>query len=458
MSSNTIFNGSSRYSTDFQAVIDRSVAIASLSLTPLQAQRADLQSQSSALSAVDSKFGALQSAANQLDAALGASSLRASVSSADLAAVTLSAGAVEANYKLEVIDIGAVSTAMSKRAGASAPGVLKVTDPGKTTIAAGSSFYLDVDGAETPALVRPSGTTLNALVEAINVAKLNVHATAVNVGSPSDPDYRLSIASTKYDDVSLGLTDQDGHSLLDPPDLGNAVEYSVNGSTPVTANTRTIVLAPGVTLDLTGENEDAPATISVTRSTDAIATALASFVNAYNAAAAEVDSHRGEKPGALAGQSIIFTLSNTLSDLTGYTAAGGTFGSLRDLGISLDKGGMLSFDTAAFRVSVAGHLDELDTFLGNTKTGGYLKSTLDSLVSLEDSDKGAVKTQSRILSDEITAQDKKIEEEQQRIENLRTALTQQMSAADALIASLEQQVTYITGMFESMRVASQGYN
>jgi hypothetical protein len=44
-----------------------------------------------------------------------------------------------------------------------------------------------------------------------------------------------------------------------------------------------------------------------------------------------------------------------------------------------------------------------------------------------------------------------------RIEALTNRLNAQMAAADALIASLEQQAVYISGMFESMRAASGMY-
>jgi len=67
MSDSSLFTGASRYSSDFQAVIDRAVAIASLPLTQMQSTRARLGAESVALNSLESKFGALQAAIQSLE-------------------------------------------------------------------------------------------------------------------------------------------------------------------------------------------------------------------------------------------------------------------------------------------------------------------------------------------------------------------------------------------------------
>ena len=57
-----IFTGTSAYSQDFQNVITRAVAIASLPITLLTNQQTTLTNQSNELSTIDSKFTALQTA------------------------------------------------------------------------------------------------------------------------------------------------------------------------------------------------------------------------------------------------------------------------------------------------------------------------------------------------------------------------------------------------------------
>ena len=53
--SSSVFSGNSRYSADFQAVIDRTVAIASLPISQLNAQKTSLSDQPTALTGLDGK-------------------------------------------------------------------------------------------------------------------------------------------------------------------------------------------------------------------------------------------------------------------------------------------------------------------------------------------------------------------------------------------------------------------
>jgi hypothetical protein len=62
-----------------------------------------------------------------------------------------------------------------------------------------------------------------------------------------------------------------------------------------------------------------------------------------------------------------------------------------------------------------------------------------------------------LVKSQVAAQDDRINEQQDRIDRLRTSLEQQMAAADALIAQLEQEATYINSLFQSMQTASQTY-
>jgi len=55
---------------------------------------------------------------------------------------------------------------------------------------------------------------------------------------------------------------------------------------------------------------------------------------------------------------------------------------------------------------------------------------------------------------QIDHQNQRIDDEQSRIDALTKDLTGRMAAADALIASLEQQVTYFTTLFGSMNGTS----
>ena len=107
----TIFSGTSRYANDFQQIINRSVAIASLPMTQLEAQKTTLSDQSSALGALDSKFAALQSSLLGMASASG-SSWSTSVSDGSVAKADLTDGALAGVYSVQVAGLGSSTSAM----------------------------------------------------------------------------------------------------------------------------------------------------------------------------------------------------------------------------------------------------------------------------------------------------------------------------------------------------------
>src|SRR5260370_25445039 len=97
-SANTSFKGASTYSSDFQNVISRAVAIASLPLNLLTTQQTALTNQSKELTALDTKFAALQTAVQKVDTALGGSSFHTAVSMDKVVDINVANGARERVY------------------------------------------------------------------------------------------------------------------------------------------------------------------------------------------------------------------------------------------------------------------------------------------------------------------------------------------------------------------------
>jgi flagellar capping protein FliD len=59
--------------------------------------------------------------------------------------------------------------------------------------------------------------------------------------------------------------------------------------------------------------------VTVTRSTSALSSALFSFADAYNAVVDELAKWRGQSAGPLQGQSILSSMTQTLSSIATYT-------------------------------------------------------------------------------------------------------------------------------------------
>ncbi len=443
MANNTIFSGSSRYSSDFTAIIDRAVAIASLPLTQLKGMKQRLQDQSSAIESLNSKVTAVQNAISSLNNAAGLDSFSTSVSNGSVLSASVGSGAFNGSYTIEVTSLGAYSTAMSK------DGLVKVADPAKESISASPNPSYTLNGTT----ITPASNTLNSLAAAINDAGLDVQATVVNIGSGSAPDYRLALQSTKLGAVAMQLNDGTADLFSTDPPNGSKATYKINGVDALPSDSRTITVGPGITANLSGEGK---ATVTVSRSTAAITNAITSLVNSYNAAVSELDKHRGINGGALTGQGLVAAISESLRSVGQFAAGEGEITSLTDLGVNFDQEGRMSFDTATFASATSGKFDQLLSFLGRSTSGGFLKAATGILDGLENATDGLITTAANSVAMEIAAEGDRIAENELRIDNLRQSLTEQMAAADALIASLEQQANYITQMFESMRMNSKG--
>ena len=438
------FTGVSSYASDLQQVITRAVNIAALPLQLMQNQLQKMSDQSTELSALDTKFSALQTAIQQLDSSLGVSSYSATSSDSSLVSASVSAGAAEGTYTIDVSDPGSSSTSISD---SSLPAV---SDPNSTSISTSSSFTLTVNGTTTT--INPDSNTLSSLAQAINAASAGVQASVINTGG-STPQYQLVLRSTELGPDTIQLNDG-SQDLLDTLTTGGLATYDVNGlGASIQSNSRTVTLAPGLTINLLQATPSGqPVTVTVSRDASSASTAVSNFVTAYNAVHTELESQVGQSGGALQGQNIVYQLFNSLSQVALYSGSSGAVRTLADMGVTLDDTGQLTFDSSQFN---SDSVDALQNFLGGASTGGFLQAATNALNGVEDATSGSLKMAIQDLNGQIANENDQISTEDQKIVDLQNNVTQQVAAADALIASLESQKTYMTGLFQSMMYSNE---
>ncbi len=279
---------------------------------------------------------------------------------------TVQQGALAGTYSIEVESLGSYSTALSS-AGASS-----VADPTKENISADSSFTLQIGSTSTT--ITPASSTLQSLVQAINsTASDKVQATLVNVGSTGSPDYRLSLRAVNLGADPIDLTDGSG-SLISTSTAGELASYKVAGlDSSITSNSRTVTLAPGLSVNLTGKSVAGQATtVSVVNSSNAVASAFSSLAVAYNRAVDTIAQHYGEGAGPLQGDSLLQSLSQVLTQIGAYNN-GSPATALANFGITLDQSGHLSVNTTTFNAAASADFSGLLSTLGSTTTTGFLK-------------------------------------------------------------------------------------
>jgi flagellar hook-associated protein 2 len=89
--------------------------------------------------------------------------------------------------------------------------------------------------------------------------------------------------------------------------------------------------------------------------------------------------------------------------------------------------------------------------------GGFLGVVSNALNNLEEPTTGEVKTTEANLTSEISTIGAQISTKQAQVDQLQTNMENQMTTADALIASMEQQYTYMTDLFQAQQTASLQY-
>lgn len=461
--SSTIFAGNSRYASDFSTVIDRAVSLASLPKTQLQQGRAKLDSEASSLRKLSTLVSALQSAVTGLNGQLEFAAFQGYASDSTVLRPHLSDGVSEGTYTLEVLSLGSYTTAQTVP---SSPQVANPDTQNITTATGEFTLTIDTDpdsGADTPIEVKftPASGSLKSLVEAINrEAGEHVQAAIVNIGTSNAPNYQLSLQSSKLGRTSIQINDgsQDlmqAPDLVTPGALGSMASYKVNGIS-VSADSRTVTVAPHLTVDLL--KTAGRQTITVSSSTEPFTEALRSVISAYNNVTRELDKHHGNKDAVLSGQSILSTVSGIMRKIVTTPSGSGSLRSLADLGLHFDREGILSLDSTVHEKAMKSSMDDLRALVGNTDTGGVLKLANTMVNELTKSDTGLLAGSIKSTEEGLLRYDQRIAEEETRIERVTQDLQARMAAADAMIAALEQQVLYFTGMFESMRVASGSYN
>ncbi len=440
------FTGMSNFSQDLNNAVSRAVQIAGLPIQLLQNHVNDLTNQQNELDTLNGDVSAVQSAISTLASAAG-SVLTGSVSDPSVGTVTLGSAATAGTYSLEVTNLGSYSSAASN------DGLITVTDPSTQNISASSNYSLTVTtdgGSPVTTPISFSGGNLNVLAQAINESGAGVQATLVNLGSTASPDFRLSLQGDQLGAVTMQLNDGTRDLLTATGNPGEMAQYSIYGQ-PVESGSDTVTLAPGLTMQLTGET-NGPVTVTVAADSSGIATALGTLVTNYNSAITELNNNRGQTDVALAGQSIVYQITGALQKLANYSTGSGSISSLAALGLKFsDMTGQLSFDQTIFDAATSGQSTALTQFLGSATGGGFLQAASNIMTALLDPTSGSLSQQISSVQANLTSTNTQMAAKEAALTLLQSKLTQQMAAADTMIYALQQQASILQQMLTSQQ-------
>src|ERR1700733_3520868 len=435
----TTTTGTSNFAASLQASVTRALEIAALPMQALQADQSTISGETSELSTLSGLFNTLQTSLQNIGSGTGGSAVQATVSDQSVATATVTGSPLPGTYTVQVLNAGSSSSAISNSATA-------VTDPTTEDISNSTSFTLTV-GTSTYTV---SANDLNDLATAINSSGAPVQAVVVNLGSPESPNYQLSLQATGLGDVALQLNDGTT-DLLTSLNTGSDATYTVDGqpappSTGITTDSSTVTIAPGlnVTLGAVGTT-----TVTVASSLSSVSSELASFVTAYNSAFAEVEKNTGQNGGALVGDSSVLDMEQTLTQMITYAGGGGSITSLAQLGVEFTQQGTLTFDPTVISGLSTSQISDALSFLGGTNSGGFLQYANNTLDSITDPATGVIETDTQDLQTQNTQDQTEITNDQAQLTTMQTNLQAQMAQANALITTLQNQTTFLQGLFQA---------
>ena len=247
-----------------------------------------------------------------------------------------------------------------------------------TALNAGSGFTLDLTiGSEAAATitVEDGYDTPQGLVNAINTADLAVTARLVNTGSSASPSYKVVLTGATGSDAAFSLsTDPVGVlTTLDftETDATDAV-LTVDGVQYTRSSNTVTDVVDGLTLNLLAASTSA--TISLARDTTQVVSKIEALVAAYNEANSlftEVTNPKSELDiygATLVGDTTVRMVRTQLREaLLGESSTPGTnVTAAWQMGLSVDKAGLMTLDTSKLATALADNFDDVvTTFTAN---------------------------------------------------------------------------------------------
>ncbi len=423
---------------DTNSIVTKLVAAEKATETHYTDQQTIVSAQKNIVDALTSSVSSLGSLASDL-ALPSTLQMRAASSSDSHVSIAVSGTAAVTTHDIRVNSIATAQVASSNTFASDTAGI------------AGSGTLTLTSGSSTGTISYDATDTLSSIATKINDANAGVTASVLFDGTT----YRLMTSSktvglanaTTFTETGSGL------GLSDPANVKVAAKdasLTIDGVTITrSSNIITDALA-GATITAVSPHgaSDADAQIAVTNDVTNLTAKLQSFVTSFNSVAGSVVGQLAYNQGqtnqaALFGDS---TLRGLQTSLSGFTSQKFGTQTMADLGISMDKDGLLSLDSDKLATALAANPNAIsDLFV----TGGAA-SAVKSLSNLySEAGDGVLVTKSAGLTDRNKLLQDQIDEIEDNATAMQTRLEAQFNALETAMSNLQSQSSYITSMLSS---------
>ncbi|MBV5296810.1 MAG: flagellar filament capping protein FliD [Rhodoferax sp.] len=456
---------------DVKSIVSQLVALEQKPLDKLKLAGTTVDTKISAFGEFKSMFSTLASAASSLNSLTTWNAVTATSSNTSAVTATALGGTAASNFSVEVLTLAKTQSTASQAflptGSMPGAGTLQIqlgtwTAP-DGTFTAGTATAVDITVA--------ANDTVSGIASKINGANAGVTATVLtdasgerlllrSKNSGEAMGFKMSVAGDLEDPPDHNTTNIGGLSRLtyeDPLALGSTMTQQgfdatakLNGIAISSASNTFSNVVSGVSFTALQETTSA-AEISIGRDESTIKTGIQTFVDAYNkinqsmSDATKYDA--GTKTsGLFQGDSGVNSLLSAMRGILQAATGGGAYSRLADIGITAERGGNLTLDSAKLGTALSANFSDVKNLFkadtSNDLSNGVavkFKKFADGLLSIDGLFASKDASLKRSLAQNLKDQTKSSD----HISRYEAQLNAKYSALDAKMASLTALNSYV---------------
>jgi flagellar hook-associated protein 2 len=308
--------------------------------------------------------------------------------------------------------------------------------------------------------------SFNASTDGLQNILDRINNSTAGVLATYDPlSNRFSITNKTTGDMGISLSDVTGNFLAATGLSGGALQrgknllYTINGGPQLTSQTNVVTgSSSGIAgLSVTALKEGGSATVTVSKDTQKIKTAINDFVSEYNRVQSLIDSQTATTtdptgkiiPGTLTGQTEADEIASKLRNITYSPIAGGSsvVSQLAALGVvSNGKDNSLSLsDTTTLDAALSNNLSAVQQLFTNSKDG--IAVQLSSYIDHTIGDGGTLIAKQNDLTQQATDVDTQVANMERLITSDQDRMTQEFVAMESAQQKINQQLSFLQQRF-----------
>ena len=399
---------------------------------------------------LETKLNGITSSIGGLASARGFSDLKLNSGDPNVVGGTVDPNAaVSGSWNIEVVELAQKAAAVTNG----------FPDKDKTQIGVGY-FRFETEEGERDVYINAENNTLEGAVTAINRAGVGVKATILNDRSDPENPYKMMLTGTKVGGEAkvnyptLYFLDGDHDIFFDSQREAKNGRVKIDGFEFEVGDNTVKDAIPGVTVELKQANPGRSVNISVKEDREVVSGKVKSFVDGVNGVLNFIQQQNAltkdtDTSATLGGDSLLRGVENRLRGLiqNPQMGLGSSVNRLGQLGIVLNRNGVLDFDEKKFTDALTKAPNDVQRFLaGDGFATGFIPNLKKEINVMLNSAFGPVAIRKRALQDKISQMNKQIEDKERQLVKKEELLRTKFARLDETMSRLKGQMGQVAGM------------